>query len=297
MKKQAEFYSPKAKSRENGLDPRTHAIRPDLADHQLKDLVEADRYVDFSLAHALLGRTAILDRPQEGATQVSELLFNEAVHVFERGDDYAWVQCVHDDYVGYVDAHALDYSDDQRTSTHRLSTAISHIYPSSNLKTRPIMEVYGGTTFNIAFDAPRDKGFVEIKYNQWIYEAHLTQEPGDILTIAKSYLGAPYLWGGRTLRGIDCSGLVQMALMRAGLPCPRDSDMQAKVLGEPIEGDLRVGDIIFFPGHVGIMVDETHLLHANAYHMAVTIDPLEEVIKRIRRDHQNPVTAQKRLIL
>lgn len=297
MTKQAEFYSPKAKTRQGGLDPRTNAIRPDLADHRLKDLVDAERYVDFSLAYGLPGRTAILDAPREDATQVSELLYNEAVRVFERGDDYAWVQCAHDDYVGYVDVQALDYSDDQRTSTHRLSAAISHIYPSSSLKTRPLMEVYGGTAFNIAPDASRDKGFIEIKSGQWIYEAYLTQEPGDILTIAKSYLGAPYLWGGRTLRGIDCSGLVQMALMRAGQPCPRDSDMQAEALGEPVEGELRAGDIVFFPGHVGIMADETQLLHANAYHMAVTIDPLEEVIKRVRRDHQNPVTAQKRLVL
>lgn len=295
MSKDPEFYSPKATGLNNGLDTRTHAIRPDLADQDLEGQVQAERFVTPNAAHVVQSCCALRTEPSPRATQVSELLLNESAKVFETGPEYSWVQCNHDGYMGYVENTALK-AGAKAATTRYLSTNLSHLYAEPDMKTPPVMEVYGGTAFPVHDDASRKRGFVEVDNGLWLYEAHLTPDNRSILDIARSYLGAPYLWGGRTICGIDCSGLVQISLMRAGLSCPRDSDMQTAELGEEINGDLQAGDLVFFPGHVGFMADETHLLHANAHHMAVTIDPLEEVVERIRRNQPKPVTARKRLM-
>jgi len=294
MSKDPEFYSPKATGLNNGLDTRTHAIRPDLADKALEGQVQAETFVTPTVAHVVQGRCAVRTAPSPQATQVSELLLNESVKIFEEGSEYSWIQCNHDGYVGYVENTALTAG--VTTTARHMSANLSHLYAEPDMKTPAVMEVYGGTAFSVRDDASRKRGFIEVDTGLWLYEAHLAPDNRSILDIAKSYLGAPYLWGGRTICGIDCSGLVQISLMRAGLSCPRDSDMQTAALGEEVDGDLQAGDLVFFPGHVGFMADEAHLLHANAHHMAVTIDPLEEVIERIRRDHPQAITARKRLM-
>ena len=109
-----------------------------------------------------------------------------------------------------------------------------------------------------------------------------SREP-DFVAVAERFLGTPYLWGGKTRLGLDCSGLVQIALNACGIRCPRDTDMQVAALGESVADDSRLrGDLIFWKGHIAIARDETTMIHANAFHMAVAIEPIDQAIVRIR---------------
>jgi cell wall-associated NlpC family hydrolase len=283
---------------EKALDPRTHAARPDLADARLEGRVAATRYVLPMPAACHASATPLLHAPDDGAMQVSELLWGEAVDVFESRDGWAWVQALHDRYVGYVAAAALGPRFKQ-TLTHRVIAPASHLYPEPSVKARPIRPLFAATQLAID-ETLRQGGFVAVAGGGWIAAEHvrpLGQPMEDGTSMAERLLGAPYLWGGRTVRGLDCSGLVQIALAGAGIAAPRDSDQQA-ALGADLGADLSVlkrGDLVFFPGHVGLMVDESHIIHANVTHMAVTIDPLAQVISWVRRRHEAPVTALKRL--
>jgi cell wall-associated NlpC family hydrolase len=128
--------------------------------------------------------------------------------------------------------------------------------------------------------------------------AHLAPVAGDFVAQAERFLGAPYLWGGRSARGIDCSALVQLALLAAGREAPRDSDMQAALLGTelPARAALRRGDLVFWKGHVGIMRDRDTLIHANAHHMAVAAEPFGPAAARIAAAGGGPVTGRRRLV-
>ena len=119
--------------------------------------------------------------------------------------------------------------------------------------------------------------FLRLQSGAYVIESHtalIGTHATDFVAICERFLGVPYLWGGRTSHGVDCSGLVQMGMIAAGLTCPRDTDMQLEALGRPIDirpdlTGLRRGDLLFWKGHVGIVTDGLHLLHANAHHMAV----------------------------
>jgi cell wall-associated NlpC family hydrolase len=204
---------------------------------------------------------------------------------------WAWGYCAHDHYVGYVPLDALGEPTD---ATH-VTIAAAPLFAAADIKS-PIQALYpsharlAGTTDG-KFLATQD-GFVHARH---IRPAAETET--DWVAVAERHLGSPYVWGGRGGLGYDCSGLVQVALAACGIACPRDTDQQAEAIGTLLDdnAELRRGDIVFFPGHVGLMTDGQRLLHANAHWMAVTIEPLGDVIARLADKHERPVTARRRV--
>lgn len=273
-------------------DPRLTPARDDLAAAHLEDKLDAPRYVEGEARQASLNSLPLTLTPDPAAEMATELLFGERFTVYDTADGWAWGQAAADGYVGYVPAEALGPAGG--APTHHVSVLLSHIYPAPDLKSRPLMQIPMGAPLALQ-PGDAEKGFRELHSGGWVYAWHLTpvgQAWGAPLQVALRFLGAPYLWGGRTAAGIDCSGLVQIALMASGRACPRDTDMQAAGLPGyvtlPAHTPPEGGDIVYFPGHVGFMVDGQNLLHANATHMAVTIDPLAEVIEIIKTETDKP---------
>lgn len=281
------------------FDPRVTPARDDLAAAHLRGEIAAPRYAEGHMMTVTSPRAPMKGKPDAAASMTSELLFGESFTVYDSADGWAWGQAGHDGYVGYVPAASLGPV--AVAATHRVSSLATHIYPAPDLKLPPLMPLYLGSPVAVA--GPGEKGFLPLASGGFVYAAHLaaldTKVP-DLTALAESFLDAPYLWGGRTVAGIDCSGLVQQVMLAAGVACPRDSDQQAAALGQglPDDASLARGDLVFFPGHVGIMLDEVHLLHANATHMAVTVDPLEVVAGIVARElapGRPAVTARRRL--
>ncbi|MEM9181488.1 MAG: NlpC/P60 family protein [Pseudomonadota bacterium] len=281
------------------LDPRTHAYRDDLADAKLQGQVSAARFVSGK-AHSLTAhRTPIRSAPHPEAGQTSEALFGEALWVFEIKDGWAWAQLSRDGYVGYVEASALGEPGGKDNQAFRISAPRALIFAAPDLKSA----VRGWLPMAARIEVQERSGpYVQLASGGWTHEnwiASADTEFPDFVATADRFAQAPYGWGGCTVAGLDCSGLVQLALIMAGYACPRDSDQQAASLGDLVAAGAPFmrGDLVFFPGHVGLMVDDTHLLHANATHMAVTVNPLRDVEEIVRRsDSQGRgITARKRL--
>lgn len=287
----------KPKAAPGPLDPRRHAFRPDLAADNLRGRVEAERFVGGNWGQVIVPSVKLHNRPSLDAPVDTEALFGEVVVVYEVAEGWAWVQLLRDGYVGYIEAAAL--SSDVEWPTHRVKALGTFVYPDPDIKKPPIAHISLNSAVTVV--AQEDQ-FYKLSNGGYVSIRHLAEEDNyarDYVDVAERFLGTPYLWGGRTRLGIDCSGLVQLSLEAAGIAAPRDSDMQRAELGndllmpEDFEG-LQRGDLVFWPGHVGIMADGIMLLHANAHHMAVTIEPLPEAIERIARTSTKP-TAVKRL--
>ncbi|UCH75602.1 MAG: C40 family peptidase [Rhodospirillales bacterium] len=278
-------------------DPRLHAYRPDLADEQLRGRVEADRYVVGRPFHIRVGTLPLRSEPSPESPQASELLFGEPVSVFDIANGWAWVQNSVDGYVGYVEAKGL--ASGQDIPTHRVSVLRTYLYAEANLKS-PARELLSmNSPVSVAsIDGP----FCRVADGGWIWAEHLA--PADVFEsdhgdVAFRFVGTPYLWGGRSSVGLDCSGLVQMALLRCGTSAPRDSDMQAQSLGTavPFGGEQAVlarGDLVFWPGHVGIWLSADQFMHANATHMLTVVEPFEDADRRIREATGDRVSVVRR---
>ena len=229
--------------------------------------------------------------PDPEAERATQLLLGERFMVYEtRPDGLAWGQCATDGYVGYVAAAALG---PDRADGRRVGALWSHRYAAPSVRA----PVLGELPFLADVEAAADAGgFARLGDGGFAPAAHLAAPEGDAAAQAARFLGAPYLWGGRSARGLDCSALVQLAHLAVGAPAPRDSDMQAALLGEELPDDapLRRGDLIFWRGHVGILLDAETLLHANAHHMAVTAEPLSEAVARIAASGGGPPTMRRR---
>jgi hypothetical protein len=272
-------------------DKRVTPARPDLAAEHLKGKVHAERYVEGRTWDICVGRASLRAEPSDRAAQDSELLYGERVEVYDMNDDgWAWVQAHNDRYVGYVRNETLGEVD---VATLRVSALMAPVFSAANLKS--------AVTDFLPMNArvmvrSRQGDYVEFEYNQFVHQRHLSIEfEKDFVAIAERFLGVPYVWGGKTAAGLDCSGLIQTALQATGKAAPRDTDMMEKALGEGVAvSDVRRGDLIFWKGHMGVMLDESRLLHANAFHMAVAIEPLSEAIARIEKI-AGPVTSVKRL--
>ncbi|PTQ08622.1 glycoside hydrolase [Sphingomonas oleivorans] len=274
------------------LDPRVHAVRRDIADIALAGLLFAPHYAQ-PLPRACAAASAMLrTAPAEDAEAVSQLLRGERFDVLDIAGGWAWGYCVHDDYVGYVPTDSLS---EPAPADHIVTAPSALLFSRPDIKS-PVRAVWpvGARFAGIASDAfvETEQGFIHQRH-----AAPLTTIAADPVTVAESLLGLPYLWGGRGGDGIDCSGLVQQALARTGHAAPRDTDQQRSAIGEEIAEDapLRRGDLIFFPGHVGLMVDGTRLIHANAHWMAVTVEPLADVVTRLLPNHDRPILARRRI--
>lgn len=220
-------------------------------------------------------------RPDRSAEVTTELLHGEAVAVAFRRADWAEIENLSDGYRGFIEVGALGEAGPD--PTHHVGALRSFLYPEPNLKVPPAASL---SFLSRLRPASERNGFAELSDGGWIFAAHLVPldsvEP-DYAQTALRFLGVPYLWGGRTSLGLDCSALVQLSLAAAGIAAPRDSAPQRAALGQRVLGDAppRPRDLVFWPGHVGIMVDSDHIVHANATFMAVTLEPLGAVTARI----------------
>jgi cell wall-associated NlpC family hydrolase len=281
------------------LDPRLTPARPDLAAAYLRGKVEAPRYVDGRAAQVVTASAPLRRSPRADAPLETEALFGESLTVYDETDGWAWVQLDRDKYVGYLPEASLGAPSGP---THRVAALRAHAYPGPAIKTPPRMALSLGAQVRIV---RRDGDFAISQDGLYLWSRHLVElevrEP-DAVAIAERFLETPYLWGGRTSEGVDCSGLVQTALTAAGLAAPRDSDMQEATLGEPVviddpETPLTRGDLVFWKGHVGIMRDPLTLLHANGFHMKTVSEPLIEARDRIAAGGGGEVTSVRRIAL
>ena len=269
-------------------DKRLHAFRPDLADARLKGQITADRFVAGSPARIVAPVADMLAEPRPDAGLNTQLVRGDGVIVFEEAEGWAWVQADRDGYVGYVSGGFLGPKADE--PTHVVSAPRSFLYPGPDLRFPRFGELSLGSLVTVKnFAETRGTRYALLSTGEAMISGHLrpvNEVSDDYVAIAETLLMTPYLWGGSTAFGIDCSGLVQLAMRMTGRDVLRDSDMQAATLGEPIasgEGysGLRRGDLVFWKGHVAIMTDGRTMIHANGHTMLVSREGLTDAIGRI----------------
>ncbi|MFG1416267.1 NlpC/P60 family protein [Xanthobacter sp. V0B-10] len=279
-----------------GLDPRLTPAREGFAAAHLKGVVEAPRYVEGEAREVAEPVAPVRRRPAGDAPLDTEALYGERVTVYaDDGEGWAFVQLARDGYVGYLPTDALRAP--AAAPTHKVAVPRTFLFPAPDIKSPPRAALCFGSAVAVreekgAFCATRD-GFVFTRHL-----APLDARETDFVDVAARFLGVPYLWGGRSALGLDCSGLVETALSACGIRAPRDSDMQEKALGRAIALDapLARGDLLFWPGHVAIAETPELLLHANAFHMMVAREPLQPALARIAGTGL-PLRAVRRLAM
>ncbi len=288
------------------FDRRLTPARPDLAAAFLRGQVDAARFVEGSRERVVAAIADMRAEPSPGASVTTQALRGEEAQVYEVEEGWAWCQLAADGYVGYMPAAALAHG--ALAPTHRVRELSTFLYPGPSMKlprslTLPLNAQLTITAIEGDFARVEDEGHV------WAaHLAPLNERIADPVAVAERFAGVPYLWGGKSSHGVDCSGLVQLALAAAGIAAPRDTDMQEAALGEALlEGeqaaappeswpvDLQRGDLVFWRGHVGIMRDAQTLLHANGHHMLVASEPLSQAVERIATHSFGVVTSVRRL--
>jgi cell wall-associated NlpC family hydrolase len=286
----------------DGFDARLTPARADLAAACLEGKVPAPRYVEARRHQVIAPVVRLHRRPDDATPPDTELLFGEEFDVYDIADGWAWGQSMQDGYVGYVPETCL------RSGTilpnHRVQTLAASIYHQPSLKTPTHDALSFGSLVRVYDDDDDASDYAEISglvhEGEWLARPQIRAlydpEP-DWVGVAERFVGVPYIWGGRSGWGLDCSALVQLARQAAGHACPRDSDMQEAALGDTVpEGaPLGRGDLVFWKGHVGLMTDPETLLHANAHHMAVAYEPLAAAIARIDAAGDGQPTRYARL--
>ena len=270
------------------FDPRTTPARPDLAAQHLKGKVAAARFVEGTELEVRDAQAPVRREPTPDAPLDTEALHGERVTVYdENGEGWYWGQLGSDGYVGWMPANAL--RPPGPPPTHRVAALRTFIFPGRSIKAPPVDALSLGSRVAVKPEQRDLSGeLTDLASGFCIPTRHLapieTREP-DFVAVAERFVGVPYLWGGKTSLGLDCSGLVQIALTTSGVVCPRDSDMQERTLGTALPIDdlagLRRGDLVFWKGHVAIVRDKQSIVHANAFHMAAAIEPIGEALRRI----------------
>jgi cell wall-associated NlpC family hydrolase len=271
--------------------------RADLAAEHLRGRVDAPRYARGRAMQVTAASAPLRRSPDPAAPLETEALHGESVTVYDEAGAWAWAQLDHDQYVGYLPMAALGGT---AAPTHRVAALRTHVYPGPSVKLPPRMALSLGARVTIL---RREGDFAVTGDGGHLWTRHLSDADDhapDFVAVAERFLETPYLWGGRTSEGIDCSGLVQTALGAAGISSPRNSDMMEAALGAPLAVDdpktpLTRGDLAFWKGHVGIMCDELTLLHANGWHMKVVSEPLRQAHERIFAGGGGALTSLRRL--
>jgi cell wall-associated NlpC family hydrolase len=266
------------------FDPRLTPARADLAAKHLEGTVKAARYVEGHVYEVIEPQARLRREPRSDAPLETEALKGERVTIYDsNGEGWAWGQLAADGYVGWLPDNALAPAG--AAPTHKVTALRTLAFPGPSIKLPPLEALPLGARLVIARIEDRMAVTQSGAYVPAAHLAPLGENESDFVAVAERFLGAPYLWGGKTALGLDCSGLVQVALTACGVLCPRDSDMQEEALGTAVAADpstLKRGDLIFWKGHVAIVRDRDSLIHANAYHMAVAIEPVADAVARIR---------------
>ena len=268
------------------FDHRVTPARADLAAKHLEGQVTAARYVDGRVFEVIEPQAPLRGEPRPDAPLATEALKGEWVTIYDsNAEGWAWGQLQADGYVGWLPANALVAPGP--APTHKVAALRTFAFSEPSIKSPPLEALPLGARLAVA---RFDDRMAVTRTGAYVPAPHLVplgNDESDFVAVAERFLGVPYLWGGKTALGLDCSGLVQVALTACGMPCPRDSDMQEMALGAPDHAApehyrSKRGDLIFWKGHVAIARDHETLIHANAFHMAVAIEPIAEAVARIR---------------
>jgi cell wall-associated NlpC family hydrolase len=268
------------------FDPRVTPARADLAAKELEGKVAAARYVAGEVYEVIEPQAPLRGEPSHDAPLLTEALKGERVTIYEKNaEGWAWGQLAADRYVGWLSANAL--APPGAPPTHKVVALRTLVFPGPSIKLTPREALPLGARIAVARRDDRMAVTPSGGYVPAVHLAPIDVDETDFVAVAERFLGVPYLWGGKTALGLDCSGLVQIALAACGISCPRDSDMQEEALGSPVaaatdRSNLQRGDLVFWTGHVAIVRDRATFLHANAFHMAVAIEPIDDAVARIR---------------
>jgi hypothetical protein len=267
-------------------------VRRDIADIALAGVLFAPHYARPIERACITSSVMLRSAADPEAEAVSQLIQGERFKAVDLAGGWAWGYCEHDGYVGYVPEDALG---ERAVADHRVTATAALVFAQPSIKSAvralwPIGTLFAGAQEDDFIRSAA--GYVHARH-----AGPIDAVAADAVAVAESLIGMPYLWGGRGGGGIDCSGLVQVALARTGLAVPRDTDQQRAAIGQELGEDAMLirGDLIFFPGHVGMMADSERLVHANAHWMAVTVEPLADVIDRLLPSHPRPVLARRRI--
>ncbi|MDA1097496.1 MAG: C40 family peptidase [Proteobacteria bacterium] len=281
------------------MDTRITPARNDLAADWLRDKFKAKRYVAGEPRTVIRDGAPLHFSPDRAANLESQLIHGEIFQVYEERNGWCWGQNLYDKYVGYVPA--ADLAADVPAPDHQVAALHCHLYTEPDLK-RPTAGIISMSARVKIIDI---KGkFCRIATGHWLHSRHLVSldySTQDLIGTAVKFIGVPYLWGGRTAQGLDCSSFVQFTMAMAGISAPRDSDLQEVGLGTQVAMDdprdfsrIEEGDLVFFPGHVGLFVNDWRFLHANAFDMQVSLHSFSEVLDRANRDNAG-VTSIRRV--